>query len=230
MRLVVADDSLLLREGLQLILSEAGHEVVASVGDGPSFVAAALEHRPDVCLVDVRMPPSHTDEGLRAAVDVRRQWPQVRVLVLSQYVEMSYADDLLAGGRGGVGYLLKDRVSDIDAFLASLQRVADGGTALDPEVIERLMVRRRDPMERLTAREREVLGQMAQGKGNQAIADDLVVTLAAVEKHTQRIFAKLGLLPDDAGHRRVLAVLAYLRGSAPEYSAPDCSAPDYSPG
>jgi DNA-binding NarL/FixJ family response regulator len=152
------------------------------------------------------------------------------VLVLSQYVEMSYADDLLAGGRGGVGYLLKDRVSDIDAFLASLQRVADGGTALDPEVIERLMVRRRDPMERLTAREREVLGQMAQGKGNQAIADDLVVTLAAVEKHTQRIFAKLGLLPDDAGHRRVLAVLAYLRGSAPEYSAPDCSAPDYSPG
>ena len=148
------------------------------------------------------------------------------MLVLSQYVEMSYADDLLAGGRGGIGYLLKDRVSDIDEFLASLQRVADGGTALDPEVIERLMVRRRDPMERLTPREREVLGQMAQGKGNQAIADDLVVTVAAVEKHTQRIFAKLGLLPDD-GHRRVLAVLAYLRGSAPDYRAPDYMAPDY---
>ncbi len=215
MRLVVADDSLLLREGLQLILTEAGHDVVASVGDGPSFVAAALDQRPDVCLVDVRMPPSHTDEGLRAAVDVRRQWPESRVLVLSQYVEMSYADDLLAGGQGGVGYLLKDRVSDIDAFLASLQRVADGGTALDPEVIERLMVRRRDPLEQLTPREREVLGLMAQGMGNQAIADHLVVTLAAVEKHTQRIFAKLALLPDDSGHRRVLAVLAYLRGHSP---------------
>lgn len=213
MRIVVADDSLLLREGLQLILAEAGHEVVASVGDGPAFVDAALRERPDVNVVDVRMPPSHTDEGLRAAVEVRRQWPAARVLVLSQYVEMSYADDLLATGQGGVGYLLKDRVSDIDDFLDSLRRVAEGGTALDPQVIEHLMRRRRDPLERLTPREREVLGLMAQGRSNASVADALVVTPAAVEKHTQRIFAKLDLLPDDAGHRRVRAVLAYLRSS-----------------
>lgn len=213
MRVVLADDSLLLREGLQLILTDAGHEVVAGVGDGPAMVEAALRLRPDVSLVDVRMPPSHTDEGLRAAVEVRRQWPQARILVLSQYVEMSYADDLLAGGEGGVGYLLKDRVSAIDAFLDAVQRVAEGGTALDPQVIEHLMRRRRDPLEQLTPREREVLALMAEGGSNAAIAAALVVSAAAVEKHTQRIFAKLDLHADPADHRRVKAVLAYLRAS-----------------
>ena len=171
MRIVVADDSLLLREGLQLLLAEAGHEVVAAVGDGPSYVAATLEHRPDVGVVDVRMPPSHTDEGLRAAVDVRRAWPEARIMVLSQYVEVSYADDLLASGDGGVGYLLKDRVSDLDDFLAALATVADGGTVLDPQVVAQLMSRRRDPLEGLTPREREVLGLMAEGRSNAAIAE-----------------------------------------------------------
>ena len=210
MRIVVADDSLLLREGLQLLLAEAGHEVVAAVGDGPSYVAATLEHRPDVGVVDVRMPPSHTDEGLRAAVEVRRAWPDARIMVLSQYVEVSYADELLASGNGGVGYLLKDRVSDIDDFLVALASVADGGTVLDPLVVAQLMSRRRDPLEGLTPREREVLALMAEGRSNAAIAEALVVTLGAVEKHTQRIFAKLGLLPDDGQHRRVLAVVRYL--------------------
>jgi DNA-binding NarL/FixJ family response regulator len=210
-RVVVADDSLLLREGLQLLLAEAGHEVVGSVGDGPSFVAAMLEQRPDLGLVDVRMPPSHTDEGLRAAVDVRRAWPQARLLVLSQYVEVSYADDLLATGDGGVGYLLKDRVSDLDDFLGAVQTVAAGGTVLDPMVVRQLMGRHRDPIADLTPREREVLSLMAEGRSNAAIADALSVSLAGVEKHTQRIFAKLGLSPDDdAAHRRVSAVLRFL--------------------
>lgn len=211
MRIVIADDSVLLREGLQLLLVEAGHEVVASVGDGPSMVEAVLAHRPDVAVVDVRMPPSHTDEGLRAAVEVRRAWPGARLMVLSQYVEVSYADDLLTTGDGGIGYLLKDRVSDIDDFLASLASVAQGGTVLDPQVVRQLMGRRRDPVDVLTPREREVLGLMAEGRSNAAIAGALTVTLGAVEKHTQRIFAKLGLLPDDAAHRRVQAVLRYLR-------------------
>ena len=214
MRVVVADDSLLLREGLQLLLAEAGHDVVASVGDGPSFVATMLERRPDVGIVDVRMPPSNTDEGLRAAVDVRRSWPEARLMVLSQYVEVSYADDLLATGDGGVGYLLKDRVSDLDDFLGALAAVAAGGTALDPLVVRQLMGRNRDPLVDLTPREREVLSLMAEGKSNAAIADALSVSLAGVEKHTQRIFAKLGLLPDDdAAHRRVAAVLRFLRSS-----------------
>ena len=212
MRVVVSDDSLLLREGLQLLLAEAGHDVVASVGDGPSFVAAMLEHRPDIGIVDVRMPPTNTDEGLRAAVDVRRSWPEARLMVLSQYVEVSYADDLLATGDGGVGYLLKDRVSDLDDFLGALAAVAAGGTALDPLVVRQLMGRNRDPLVDLTPREREVLSLMAEGKSNAAIADALSVSLAGVEKHTQRIFAKLGLLPDDdAAHRRVAAVLRFLR-------------------
>lgn len=211
MRIVIADDSLLLREGLQLLLTEAGHEVVASVGDGTSFVDVALEHRPDVSIVDVRMPPSHTDEGLRAAVDVRRAWPAAPVMVLSQYVEVSYADELLAGGQGSVGYLLKDRVSDIDDFLSALERVAAGGTAMDPLVISQLMSRRKDPLDQLTAREREVLQLMAQGMSNTSIAAALTVTLGGVEKHTQRIFAKLGLLADDSANRRVLAVLRFLQ-------------------
>ena len=212
MRVVVADDSLLLREGLQLLLAEAGHEVVGSVGDGPSFVTAMLEHRPDIGIVDVRMPPSHTDEGLRAAVDVRRTWQDARLMVLSQYVEVSYADDLLATGDGGVGYLLKDRVSDLDDFLRAVSTVAAGGTALDPLVVRQLMGRNRDPLVDLTPREREVLSLMAEGRSNAAIAEALSVSLAGVEKHTQRIFAKLGLLPDDdAAHRRVAAVLRFLR-------------------
>ena len=211
MRIVVADDSLLLREGLQLLLTEAGHDVVGSVGDGPSFVAAMLEHRPDLGIVDVRMPPSHTDEGLRAAVDVRRAWPESRLMVLSQYVEVSYADDLLAAGDGGVGYLLKDRVSDLDDFLGAVQAVAAGGTVLDPLVVRQLMGRNRDPLADLTPREREVLSLMAEGRSNAAIADALSVSLAGVEKHTQRIFAKLGLSPDDdTAHRRVVAVLRFL--------------------
>lgn len=212
MKVVLADDSLLLREGLQLILADAGHEVVAAVADGPALVAAALEHRPDVVIADVRMPPSHTDEGLRAAVAIRAEWPQAAILVLSQYVVHSYADDLLASGTGGVGYLLKDRVAEIDAFLNDVATIAAGGTVLDPQVVAQLMTRRRDPIESLTAREREVLELMAQGMSNAAVAAHLVVTEGAVEKHTQRIFARLGLAPDNSQHRRVLAVLRYLRG------------------
>lgn len=212
MRIVIADDSLLLREGLQLLLTEAGHEIVDAVGDGPAFVASMLDHRPDLGIVDVRMPPSHSDEGLAAAVRVRREWPEAPILVLSQYVEVSYADELFSSGSGGVGYLLKDRVSEIDDFLAGVERVAAGGTALDPQVVAQLMVRRRtnDPISSLTPREREVLGLMAEGRTNASIATDLVISDGAVEKHTQRIFAKLGLTPD-VGHRRVLAVLTYLR-------------------
>ena len=212
MRLVIADDSLLLREGLHLLLAEAGHEVVASVADGPGFAAAMLAERPDLGIVDVRMPPSHTDEGLRSAVEVRRAWPQAPIMVLSQYVEVSYADELLATGDGGVGYLLKDRVNDLADFLAAIAAVAAGGTALDPLVVRQLMGRNRDPLVDLTPREREVLALMAQGRSNAAIAEELSVTLAGVEKHTQRIFAKLGLPPDDdTQHRRVRAVLTFLR-------------------
>jgi DNA-binding NarL/FixJ family response regulator len=211
-RIVVADDSVLLREGLQLLLAEAGHEVVAAVGDGPALVEAVLERRPDLAIVDVRMPPSHTDEGLRAAVACRRAWPAARVLVLSQYVVASYADELLATGEGGVGYLLKDRVSEVREFLDALVTVAGGGTVLDPVVVKHLMGRQRDPLAALTPREREVLALMAEGRSNAAVAEALVVSLAAVEKHTQRIFAKLGLSPDDdQSHRRVLAVVRFLR-------------------
>lgn len=211
MRIVVADDSVLLREGLQLLLGEAGHDVVAAVGEGPGFVDAVLEHRPDLAIVDVRMPPSHTDEGLRAAVAVRRSWAGARVLVLSQYVVASYADELLASGEGGVGYLLKDRVSEVAEFLDALVTVQAGGTVLDPLVVRHLMGRRHDPLLALTPREREVLALMAEGRSNAAVAEALVVSLAAVEKHTQRIFAKLGLAPDDdQSHRRVLAVIRFL--------------------
>ena len=212
MRVVVADDSVLLREGLQLLLAEADHEVVASAGDGPGFVAAMLEHRPDLGLVDVRMPPGHTDEGLRAAVEVRERWPDARLVVLSQYVVGSYADELLGSGQGGVGYLLKDRVADVADFLRSVESVAAGGTVLDPLVVRQLMARHRDPITALTPREREVLALMAEGRSNAAIAEALTVTPAAVEKHTQRIFAKLGLYQDDSSaHRRVAAVLQFLR-------------------
>ncbi|WP_326549578.1 response regulator transcription factor [Micromonospora sp. NBC_01813] len=214
MRVVIADDGVLLREGLIRLLTEHGHQVVAAVGDGPALVAAVAEHRPDVSIVDVRMPPSHTDEGLRAAVEIRRARPGAPLLVLSQYVDVSYADDLLADRAGAVGYLLKDRVSAITEFLDALGRVAAGGTVLDPEVVGQLLVRRRrdDPLRELTAREREVLGLMAEGRSNGAIARLLVVTDGAVEKHVHNIFSKLRLPPDTEQHRRVLAVLAYLRG------------------
>jgi DNA-binding NarL/FixJ family response regulator len=213
LRVVLADDAVLLREGLVRLLTEQGHDVVAVVGDGPSFVDAALYLKPDVSIVDVRMPPSFTDEGLRAAVRVRAEQPGAPVLVLSQYVEMSYAEDLLADRAGGVGYLLKDRVADVAEFGASLHRVAAGGTVLDPEVVAQLLVRRRahDPLGSLTPREREVLALMAEGRSNTAIAKQLVISDGAVEKHVRNIFTKLDLPPDDELNRRVLAVLAFLR-------------------
>lgn len=214
MRIVLADDSTLLREGVQLILTDAGHQVVAGVGDARTLVEAALRERPDLVITDVRMPPTGSDDGLRAAVEIRQAWPDARIVVLSQYVVQAYADQLLASGAAGVGYLLKDRIGDIDEFLAAIDQVAAGGTVLDPDVVSQLMVRAKDPVQSLTPREREVLELMAQGLSNGSIAGRLFVTGGAVEKHTQRIFAKLGLSPDDsAGHRRVLAVLAYLRGS-----------------
>jgi DNA-binding NarL/FixJ family response regulator len=209
----VADDAVLLREGLVRLLTENGHEVVAVVGDGPSLVAAIVAYRPDVSIVDVRMPPSHTDEGLRAAVEARAVVPGSPVLVLSQYVEVAYADDLLADRRGGVGYLLKDRVADIAEFLDALRRVAAGGTVLDPEVVAQLVTRRgRIPLDTLTPREREVLALMAEGRSNSAIARALVVSDGAVEKHVRNIFTKLDLPQDEDQHRRVLAVLTYLGG------------------
>lgn len=211
---VVADDSVLLREGLVRLLTENGHRVLAAVGDGPALVAAVEKHRPDISVVDVRMPPSHTDEGLRAAVEARRKVPGSPVLVLSQYVEASYADDLLAAGTGAIGYLLKDRVMAIDEFLDAVERVAAGGTVLDREVVNQLLVRRRrdEPLRTLTARESEVLTLMAEGHSNTSIARTMVVTDGAVEKHIRSIFTKLDLHASDERNRRVLAVLAYLQG------------------
>ncbi|RUQ22373.1 MULTISPECIES: response regulator [Kocuria] len=215
MRTVIADDSALIREGLRLILEDAGHKVVAGVGDGPSMIEAALDARPDLVISDIRMPPSHTDEGLTASIELRRSWPEAPILLLSQYVIVDYAEDLVASGAGSMGYLLKDRVSDIDAFLATADRVADGGTVLDPEVVRQLLVRDRAPWEVLTPRETEVLELMAAGHTNAGIADQLVISLGGVEKHTQRIFAKLELAADDNVHRRVTAVLRYLNGRVP---------------
>jgi len=214
MRVVIADDAVLLREGLIRLVEENGHTVVAAVGDGPALVSAIAEHKPDVSIVDVRMPPTHTDEGLRAAVEARGLVPGTPILVLSQYVEVSYADDLLADRLGAVGYLLKDRVSQVAEFLDGLRRVAGGGTVLDPEVVSQLLVRRRrdDPLRNLTPREREVLGLMAEGRSNAGIAEQLVLTVGAVEKHIASIFGKLRLHQSDSDHRRVLAVLAYLQG------------------
>jgi DNA-binding NarL/FixJ family response regulator len=213
LRVVVADDAVLLREGLVRLLAEEGHQVVAAVGDGPALVEAVLEHRPDVSVVDVRMPPTHTDEGLRAAITAREHLPGAPMLVLSQYVEASYAGDLLADGSGAVGYLLKDRVAKVEEFLDALDRVARGATVLDPQVVAQLLAaqRRNDPLKTLTERERELLALMAEGHSNPAIARRLVLSASAVEKHIGNIFAKLGLPPDDDRHRRVLAVLAYLR-------------------
>ena len=213
LRVVVADDAVLLREGLIRLLAEEGHQVVAAVGDGPALVDAVITHRPDVSVVDVRMPPTHTDEGLRAAITAREHRPGAPMLVLSQYVEASYAADLLADGSGAVGYLLKDRVAKVEEFLDALDRVARGATVLDPQVVAQLLAsqRRNDPLQNLTERERELLALMAEGHSNPAIARRLVLSASAVEKHIGNIFAKLGLPPDDDRHRRVLAVLAYLR-------------------
>jgi DNA-binding NarL/FixJ family response regulator len=210
MRVVIAEDSVLLREGLARLLAEAGHDVVAAAGDAEEFLRAVGDLAPDVVVVDVRMPPTFTDEGLRAALVVRSRWPGVAVLVLSQYVEERYATELLSERPRGVGYLLKDRVADLAEFLDALDRVAAGGSALDPEVVAQLLARSRHPLATLTAREREVLALMAEGRTNTAIASALFVSDGAVEKHINNIFTKLGLAPADRDHRRVLAVLRYL--------------------
>ncbi|MFE2106847.1 response regulator [Kitasatospora sp. NPDC059463] len=211
MRAVIAEDSVLLRVGLVKVLEAVGYEVAAAVGDAEELLAAVQEHRPRVVVADVRMPPGFTDEGVRAALVIRRQWPEVAVLLLSQFVEERYAADLLTTNTSGVGYLLKQRVANVDDFVDALQRVAEGGTALDPEVVAQLLVRRhRDPLERLTPRERDVLALMAEGRSNAAIATALVVSDSAVAKHINSIFAKLDLPPADESHRRVLAVLRFL--------------------
>jgi DNA-binding NarL/FixJ family response regulator len=208
---VIAEDSVLLRAGLTRVLEGSGITVVAAVGDAESLLTVVEEHRPDIAVVDVRMPPGFTDEGVRAALVIRQAWPEVAVLMLSQYVEERYAVDLLAANTAAIGYLLKDRVADVADFIDALERVAGGGTALDPEVVSQLLLRKRsDPLDRLTAREREVLGLMAEGRSNARIAQTLVVTESAVGKHINSIFTKLDLPPDEGDHRRVLAVLRYL--------------------
>jgi DNA-binding NarL/FixJ family response regulator len=213
-RIVIAEDSVLLRAGLTRILIDAGEEVVATVGAADELMTVVERHQPDLCIVDVRMPPTHTDDGIRAAMTIRKRWPKVAILVLSQYVEERYATDLLADGSRAVGYLLKDRVADVAEFLDDVRRVGDGGTALDPEVVAQLLARarRRDPLERLSKREREVLALMAEGRSNPAIARALYVTDKAIEKHVSNIFTKLDLPPAEDDHRRVLAVLRWIRG------------------
>jgi DNA-binding NarL/FixJ family response regulator len=213
LRVVIADDSVLLREGVVRLLSDAGFDVVGQAGDSEDLLRKVRAHKPDVAVVDVRMPPTHTDEGLQAAKAIRAELPGTGVLMLSQYVEEEYVADLVAEDAEGVGYLLKDRVADIEAFTGAVRRVANGGSALDPEVVSLLLGRRRadDPLEDLTPREREVLGLMAEGYSNHAIAERLVVTERAVEKHVTSIFGKLRLRAGGESHRRVLAVLAYLR-------------------
>jgi DNA-binding NarL/FixJ family response regulator len=212
LRVVLCEDLVVLRDGIARLLRDNGCEVVATVDDGDRLVSAAAGHRPDVCVVDVRLPPTFRDEGIRAAVAARERVPGMPVLIFSQYVEHAYATELLADGQGGVGYLLKDRVGDVEDFVEAVRRVAAGGTALDPEVVAQLMQQRRGPLDELTPREREVLALMAEGRSNHAIAERLVVTLGAVEKHVSSIFGKLGLASSEGDNRRVLAVLAYLRG------------------
>ncbi|MGE5286987.1 MAG: response regulator transcription factor [Micromonosporaceae bacterium] len=213
MRVVIAEDAAMMREGLVRLLEDRGHEVCAAVADGDVLIAAVERHDPDVAVVDVRMPPTHTDEGLRAALELRRSHPATGVLVFSQYIETRYAARLLEGSAAGVGYLLKDRVADVAEFADALARVAAGGTALDPEVVRQLLraSRHAGGLATLTAREREVLALMAEGRSNAGIADSLVISAGAVEKHVANIFAKLGLPPSEGDNRRVLAVLQYLR-------------------
>jgi DNA-binding NarL/FixJ family response regulator len=213
MRVVIADDSVLLREGIARLLTDAGYEVVARVDNGPDLVTAIAEHRPDVSIVDVRMPPSFRDEGLRAAIEARRLVRETPILVLSQYVEERYAADLLATGAEGVGYLLKDRVADVAEFVGAVGRVAGGGTVLDPEVVAQIVTRRRrdERLASLSPREQEVLALMAEGRSNQAVAERLSVGAGTIEKHVTSIFGKLGLDESESDHRRVLAVLAYLQ-------------------
>jgi DNA-binding NarL/FixJ family response regulator len=215
-RIVIAEDSVLLRAGLIKLLETSGFEIVAAADNAEGLLAAVEEHRPDAVITDVRMPPGYSDEGVRAALVIRRQWPDVAVLLLSQYVEERYAADLLAANTSGIGYLLKDRVADVSSFLDALRRVASGGTALDPEVVAQLLVRRQsDPLEALTPRERDVLALMAEGRSNSGIAQALVVSESAVAKHINNIFAKLGLVDGaTADHRRVLAVLRFLEGGS----------------
>jgi DNA-binding NarL/FixJ family response regulator len=212
-RVVIAEDLALLRDGLTRLLRDNGISVVAAVADGDSLVREVVAHSPDLAVVDIRLPPDYRDEGLRAALEARRRVPGTAVLVVSQYVEQTYAEELLADRGGGVGYLLKDRVMHVADFLEAVRRVADGGTALDPDVVAQLFARRRQggPLERLTPREREVLGLMAEGRSNAGIAESLVLTVGAVEKHVQSILAKLDLPQSSTDHRRVLAVLAYLQ-------------------
>jgi DNA-binding NarL/FixJ family response regulator len=211
-RIVIAEDSVLLRAGLTGLLADAGEEVVATVDNADDLLTVVERHRPDMAVVDVRMPPTFTDDGLRAALQIRARWPDVGILVLSQYVEETYASELLANDTTGLGYLLKDRIADVADFLAAVRRVGEGGTALDAEVVAQLIARtrRRDPLDRLSPREREVLGLMAEGRSNTAIARELVVSDGAVEKHVSNIFTKLDLPPTQHDHRRVLAVLRWL--------------------
>jgi DNA-binding NarL/FixJ family response regulator len=213
MRVVVADDSVLMREGIVRLLEEADFDVVAQAGDAEDLMRKVRAHKPDVAVIDIRMPPTNTDDGLRAALELRAELPDIGVLVLSQYVEEGYAVDLLSDGGEGVGYLLKDRVGDVRLFTDAVVRVAQGGSALDPEVVAHMLKRKRseDPLDELTPREREVLGLMAEGRSNKAVAEQLVVTERAVEKHVTSIFGKLRLSAAPQDHRRVLAVLAYLR-------------------
>jgi DNA-binding NarL/FixJ family response regulator len=210
-RLILAEDSVLLRVGLTKLLTDGGFDVLAAVGDGEELLRAVAEHEPEVVVIDVRMPPTHTDEGIRAALTIRRQYPKIAILVLSQYVEERYANDLLSAATSSVGYLLKDRIARVRDFLDALRRIADGGTALDPEVVAQLMVRGRPGFrDRLTPRELEVLRLMAEGRSNNGIVDALGVSHSAVEKYVSNIFTKLDLPPTDTDHRRVLAVLKYL--------------------
>jgi DNA-binding NarL/FixJ family response regulator len=210
-RVAVADDSVLLREGLVRVLEEAGHEVVGAFGDADALLAAVPELRPDLAVLDVRMPPTFRDEGVRAAIELRRREPGVGILLLSQYVEVAYAQELLGAGQGGVGYLLKDRVASLAELADAIERIAGGGTVLDPEVVAQLIGRRHDPLVSLTPREREVLQLMAEGRSNGAIADALFIGVGAVEKNVTAIFGKLGLEDSGSAHRRVLAVLAWLQ-------------------
>jgi DNA-binding NarL/FixJ family response regulator len=212
-RVVIAEDLALLRDGLTRLLRDNGFEVVAAVRDGDALLSAITLERPDVAIVDIRLPPSFRDEGLRAALEARRRAPETAILVVSQYVESAYATELLADGRGSIGYLLKDRVLDVGEFVEAVRRVANGGTALDPEVVAQLFARQKPdgPLERLTPRELEVLGLMAEGRSNSGIAQELVLTVGAVEKHVASILQKLRLPPSESDHRRVLAVLTYLQ-------------------